>query len=463
VLTTTTPATSITTTTATLAGNVSSNGGSALTDEGIVYSTSASPTIGSGTQVSAGTTTVGAFSSNVTGLTMGTLYHYQAYAINAVGTTYGGDQTFSTLAGAVLSSSSPTLTAQTTNYGTAATAGTFSVSGTNMTAGILVTPPTGFEVSTDNATFSSTITVGAAGTIASTPVYVRLAANTVSGSYSGNVQLTSLGATEVDVAIASSTVNAVLPTITDLPVTTVSTTAATMNATVTDGGAATTVTFLVSTVQATVAGGGGSVPTGSGNGLSITAGSGNTSSNFTDVVLSAGTTYYYQVHASNSAGAVVGAVGSFTALPSAPSPSVAGNSATVVSIDWAAATGAVSYTYDVATDNAFTSIVSGYSSVSTTATGVTITGLSGGTQYYFRIKAVVTGGATGAYSSTLGFVTLASPNFTANYDFNSANGTSPDLTPVPVTEHVTQGSHRIRRNLNQRIGKVQCEHLGYGY
>jgi gliding motility-associated-like protein len=371
---------------------------------------------------------------------MGTLYHYQAYAINAVGTTYGGDQTFSTLAGAVLSSSSPTLTAQTTNYGTAATAGTFNVSGTNMTAGILVTPPTGFEVSTDNATFSSTITVGAAGTIASTPVYVRLAANTVSGSYSGNVQLTSLGATEVDVAIASSTVNAVLPTITDLPVTTVSTTAATMNATVTDGGAATTVTFLVSPVQATVAGGGGSVPTGSGNGLSITAGSGNTSSNFTDVVLSAGTTYYYQVHASNSAGAVVGAVGSFTALPSAPSPSVAGNSATVVSIDWAAVTGAVSYTYDVATDNAFTSIVSGYSSVSTTATGVTITGLSGGTQYYFRIKAVVTGGATGAYSSTLGFVTLASPNFTANYDFNSANGTSPDLTPVPVTEHVTQGS-----------------------
>jgi len=440
VLTTTTPATSVTTTTATLSGNVSSNGGSALTDEGIVYGTSANPTIGSGTQVSAGTTTVGAFSSSVTGLTMSTLYHYQAYATNAIGTTYGGDQTFSTLAGAVITSSTPTLTGQTTNYGTAATAGTFNVSGANMGAGILVTPPTGFEVSTDNTTFASTVTVGAAGTITSTPVYVRLAAATVAGTYSGNVALTSLGATEVDVAIASSTVNAVLPTITDLPVSSVSTTAATMNATVTDGGAATTVTFLVSNVQATVAGGGGGVPTGTGNGLSITAGSGNTSSNFTDVVLSAGTTYYYQVHASNSAGSVVGAVGSFTALPSAPVAALAGNSATVASVDWPAITGAISYTYDVATDNTFSSLVSGYNSVSTTSTGVTITGLSGGTQYYFRVKAVVTGGATGAYSSTLGFVTLASPNFTANYDFNSANGTSPDLTPVPVTDHTTQGS-----------------------
>lgn len=77
-VTTTTPATNIAATTVTLSGNVSSAGSSSLTDEGIVYGTSANPTIATGTQVSAGTTTVGTFSSSVTGLTGGTLYHYVA-------------------------------------------------------------------------------------------------------------------------------------------------------------------------------------------------------------------------------------------------------------------------------------------------------------------------------------------------------------------------------------------------
>lgn len=106
----------------------------------------------------------------------------------------------------IIASSTPTLSAQSTTYATASTAGTFNVSGTNMAAGILVTPPSGFEVSTDNTTFTGTVTVGSSGTIASTAVYVRLKASNAVGSYSGNVALTSSGATEVDVAIASSSV-----------------------------------------------------------------------------------------------------------------------------------------------------------------------------------------------------------------------------------------------------------------
>ena len=118
-----------------------------------------------------------------------------------------------------------TLSAVNTTYGTATvTPISFSVSGANMTAGITITPPTGFEVST-SSTFANNIgtnaaplTVGAAGTIAATTVFVRLPATaTVAGSpYSGNVVLSSSGATSVNVATVSSTVTAKGLTITGI-------------------------------------------------------------------------------------------------------------------------------------------------------------------------------------------------------------------------------------------------------
>jgi hypothetical protein len=83
-----------------------------------------------------------------------------------------------------------------------------------MTAGILVTPPTGFEVSTDNSTFTSTVTVGAAGTISSTPVYIRLTSTAAATSYSGNVVMSSSGATDANVATVSSTISGAPITIT---------------------------------------------------------------------------------------------------------------------------------------------------------------------------------------------------------------------------------------------------------
>lgn len=97
--------------------------------------------------------------------------------------------------------------ATTTTYGTAGTAKTFSVSGTEITGGILVTAPTGFEVSLDNVTFAGTRTVAGEGTIATATLYVRLkgATQTV-GSYSGNIALTSTGATAVNIAVPASTI-----------------------------------------------------------------------------------------------------------------------------------------------------------------------------------------------------------------------------------------------------------------
>jgi len=116
-----------------------------------------------------------------------------------------------------------TLSEVNTTFGTASVSPTsFTVSGANMVAGIAVTPPPGFEVSqtpggaSGYAGSGTAITVGSAGTIADTTVYVRLTATATVGSspYSGDITCTSSGATQKDVATASSTVSPAELTIT---------------------------------------------------------------------------------------------------------------------------------------------------------------------------------------------------------------------------------------------------------
>lgn len=96
-VTTTSPITSITRTTATGGGNVTSDGGAAVTARGVVWSTSTNPTIALPTKTLDGIGT-GSFSSSLTSLTCNTLYYVKAYATNSVGTSYGSEVTFTTSA-----------------------------------------------------------------------------------------------------------------------------------------------------------------------------------------------------------------------------------------------------------------------------------------------------------------------------------------------------------------------------
>jgi hypothetical protein len=99
---TTNAATDVADTTATLNGDVTSDGGANITARGFVYSSSdATPTIGEGGVTDTGNLggTTGTYSTGVTSLTESTQYWYQAYAINNKGTSYGGVQTFTTEAG----------------------------------------------------------------------------------------------------------------------------------------------------------------------------------------------------------------------------------------------------------------------------------------------------------------------------------------------------------------------------
>jgi len=84
-------------TTATLNGNVTNDGGYSVS-RGFVYSSiNTAPTVGGAnvTDVSVGTGT-GTYTNSPT-LAQNTLYYYQAYASNTMGTVYGGVQNFTTL------------------------------------------------------------------------------------------------------------------------------------------------------------------------------------------------------------------------------------------------------------------------------------------------------------------------------------------------------------------------------
>lgn len=83
--------------TATCGGNITSDGGATITASGLVYSTTSSPTLTTGTIVSTSpTVTSGSYSLSMAGLTSGTTYYVRAYATNSKGTSYGSQVSFTT-------------------------------------------------------------------------------------------------------------------------------------------------------------------------------------------------------------------------------------------------------------------------------------------------------------------------------------------------------------------------------
>jgi len=91
---TTTAVTSITMTTAISGGNVTSDGGSAVSAKGICWATHSLPTLSDITSVDG--VGLGAYNSYLTKLQAGTVYYVRAYATNKAGTAYGNEVSFET-------------------------------------------------------------------------------------------------------------------------------------------------------------------------------------------------------------------------------------------------------------------------------------------------------------------------------------------------------------------------------
>jgi phosphodiesterase/alkaline phosphatase D-like protein len=109
--------------------------------------------------------------------------------------------------------------------------------------------------------------------------------------------------------------------------------------------------------------------------------------------LSARTTYYYRVRASNgcatSANSNVKTVQTARCTPSAPKAQTATNvTASSFTANWRSVSGATDYRLDVSTSNTFATYVPGYQDLSVgNVTSYNVTGLSAHTTYYYRVRA----------------------------------------------------------------------------
>jgi len=197
-------ATDITTTTAISGGNITSDGGGAITARGICWGTSVNPTTSNSLSTVAGTT--GTYTSTMTSLTSGTLYYVRAYATNGAGTSYGTQISFNT--------QSPPIVASTT-AATSITA-TSASSGGNLTndGGLTITAkgvcwstspnPTIADSKTDNGVTAGTYISSITGLTASTLYYVRAyATNTAGTAYASQISFTTLATPPADVTSAT--------------------------------------------------------------------------------------------------------------------------------------------------------------------------------------------------------------------------------------------------------------------
>jgi len=390
---TTTDASNITTTGATLGGNVTSDGNATVTERGVVYATTQNPTTAN-TKVANGTGT-GSFTSNITGLTAGTTYYVRAYAINNQGTAYGNQVTFT--AGLTLSLATETTTDASNITTTGATLGGNVTSDGNATVterGVVYATtqnPTTSNTKVANGTgtgiFSSNIT----GLSAGTTYYVR--------AYAINSQGTAYGSP----VIFTTSLTLSLATVTTTAASNITTTGVTLGGNVTsDGNATVTERGVVYAITQN--------PTTANTKAANGTGTGIFTSNVTG--LTAGTTYYVRAYAINSQGTAYGSQVTFTTSLSLSLATVTTTAASNITTTGATLGGNV--TSDGNATVTERGVVYATTQNPTTAntkvangTGIgffssNLTGLPAGTTYYVRAYAINSQGT--AYGNEINFI-----------------------------------------------------------
>lgn len=284
---------SISSTSATMGGNITDDGGSQITARGVCWNTSSGPTTANN-KTSDGTGT-GSFSSALSGLNPGVTYYAKAYAVNEAGTGYGNEISFKTnsnLATLTTNAVSALTTSSASTGGNITSDGGGAVTARGVCWSTSQNPTTSNSKTTDGSgtgSFTSSIT----GLTAATTYYIRAYATNSAGTSYGN-QLTFVTTQSLSMAVVTTSV-----------VTNITTTAATLGGNVTSDGNA-NVTERGTVVSASPN------PTTAGNKFPNGTGTGSFSSNITG--FTPNTTYYVRAYAINSQGTSYGIELSFKTL-----------------------------------------------------------------------------------------------------------------------------------------------------
>jgi uncharacterized protein (TIGR02145 family) len=391
---------SISYTTAISGGTITSNGGTDVTVKGVCWSVSQSPTIADAKTADGSGT--GSYISNLTGLVPGTTYYVRSYATNSVGTGYGNELTFTSVAVSLATITTKVVTS--VSYTTAASGGdiTDAGGGTITAKGVCwsVNPnPTVSDSHTSNGTGPDNYASNMASLTQNTTYHVRAYATNSAGTAYGN-----------DLVFTTLAVSLATLTTTDITLITSTTAHSGGNITNAGGGNILARGICWSTSAA---------PTIAGSHTSDGTGTGAFPSDMT--ALSSATLYHVRAYATNEAGTTYGNELTLTTLTvtlpvvtTATVTSITGVSASTGGnvtdagngtisargVCWGTSTGPTitgSHTTDGTGGGAFTS---------------SLTGLAGSTTYY--VRAYATNSAGTSYGTEATFTTWAATDADGN-------------------------------------------------
>ena len=381
----------ITQTSAVSGGNITDDNGSDIAARGVCWGITTTPTI-AGTHTTNGTGK-GTFTSNISGLTAGTVYYARAYATNSAGTAYGNALTFTTTSGSLASLT--TLSVSSITGTTAVSGGDITDdNGSDVTArgvcwGIATNPVITGSHSTDG-TGTGAFTSSISGLTAGTVYYVRAYATNNTGTAYGN----ELTFTTTSLSLASLSTTAA-STITR-------TTAASGGNITDDNGSNITARGICWSTSTNPVVTGSHSTDGTGTGIFTSSLSG----------LTAGTVYYLRAYATNSAGTAYGNEVSFT-TSSASLASLTTTTASTITSTTAVSGGNITddngsniTARGICWGTSTNPVVTGSHTTDGTGKGIftgNISGLTAGTVYY--VRAYATNSAGTSYGNQVSFTT----------------------------------------------------------
>jgi len=405
--------TQITGTSAFLLGQLTSDGGSAITERGVCWSTTTGPTT-SNSKLAYQTNTVSAYSINVTYLLPNTTYYFRPYASNGIGTAYGDEMSFKTLV--IL----PTVTTDAviiSGFATATTGGTFTFGGKLTSTGGESNLTKGVEWYIPNV-FSAWFTdVSGSSLFSRTNTNALLPATTYSArAYATNSAGTAYGAVVT------------FTTLTPTPLLTTSN-VAWLTSTTAVGGGNITDDRGVTTTRGICWGLSSGPTTANSKTVDSSTGVGSYVSNMTG--LSSNSTYYVRAYATSIYGTFYGNEISFRNTALLISTAVPSNlgSTTVTSGGIIPTDGGLSVTQRGVCWSTSSGPTTANSKLVDPSTGIgsytsLITGLTSGTTYYLRAYAITSSGTSYGEEVTFKTTSLATLTTTAGVMADMTSATS---------------------------------------